>query len=346
MQPTRFYEIDLFRFISAIAVVIYHYTFVGWKLGRTPEFNFEMINAVTKYFYLGINFFFVISGFVVLLSLHHGSAKKFALSRFIRLYPAYWVALITTTTIVVWFSGAQHTITIGSFIANATMFNSGMGILPIDGSYWTLWIELQFYLLMLIITVSGGLKYIEHILMGAAVVSLISLLSPQAANVNMFTSLFPHWGGYFIAGCTFYVITQEGFSAYRGIIVGLSVAFILKQSVDFAALLTQWYGTEFNSTTVIIINLLFLMLFAIIALFKSNPLRRPIWIRLGVLTYPLYLLHQEIGYVIMNRFALQIGKLELVTITTVIAIVMAWFLHYGIEKPVSRWLKRHSALGV
>jgi len=90
--PTRFYEIDLLRFIAAISVVFYHYAFIGVT---RPDYNplvFPALVPIAKYGYLGVELFFIISGYVVLLSAQGKTVRQFFVSRVTRLYPAYWVA--------------------------------------------------------------------------------------------------------------------------------------------------------------------------------------------------------------------------------------------------------------
>src|ERR1019366_5159909 len=94
----RLYEIDLLRITAALAVVLYHYTFSGYA-GHLTSIAFPALSHVTRYGYLGVDMFFTISGFVVLLSAWGRRPHEFVISRIVRLYPAYWVA-VTITAIV------------------------------------------------------------------------------------------------------------------------------------------------------------------------------------------------------------------------------------------------------
>ena len=64
----RIYQIDLFRFIAAVCVVLYHYLFRGWAADNMSDLSFNKIGHFFKYGYLGVNLFFIISGFVIILS--------------------------------------------------------------------------------------------------------------------------------------------------------------------------------------------------------------------------------------------------------------------------------------
>lgn len=343
VNNTRFYEIDLFRFLSALAVVIFHYTYTGFMENYAPIANFPALREVTRYFYMGINFFFVISGFVILMSVAEGSAKKFIISRFVRLYPAYWAALIITSIVTLYWGGDVFSITLPQFFANTSMLNEAMNYKPIDGAYWTLYIELKFYLLVLVLLLLGWVKYFYHIISVVLITSTVALYFPWASNINMFTAIFPHWTGYFATGCIFYLIKRDGLNFYRGLLIALAYFYVIKQSVLFGDLMGQWFHIEFNRWVIATINTLFFGLFIITALYKKNVFRQSWFYYLGILTYPLYLVHQHLGYMIFNRFASDENIGFVVVITLGLMILLAYLLHRYIEvstgKPLNKWLK-------
>lgn len=97
VKKNRFVELDSVRGIAALAVVIYHYLYRYNELYAHHGLNFDWAYW-GKY---GVQLFFIISGFVIFMSLER--VKKpfdFIASRFTRLFPAYWIALIITTLFV------------------------------------------------------------------------------------------------------------------------------------------------------------------------------------------------------------------------------------------------------
>ena len=104
--------------------------------------------SLTQYGYLGVNMFFVISGFVILMTAWGRTVERFTISRVTRLFPAYWasVALTAVLLLVLWPQGKRvepwHVFT------NLTMLQSAYHVPHVDGVYWTLWAELRFYLLI------------------------------------------------------------------------------------------------------------------------------------------------------------------------------------------------------
>ena len=71
----RFYILDASRFLAAVAVVLFHYLFLGWSGGHVDSVKFESAGEVFKYGYLGVQFFFLISGFVIFMSIQRGGGS-------------------------------------------------------------------------------------------------------------------------------------------------------------------------------------------------------------------------------------------------------------------------------
>jgi peptidoglycan/LPS O-acetylase OafA/YrhL len=88
----RLYEIDLLWIIAALAVVIFHYTFSG-RMQEPSPVSFPGLSEVSRYGYLGVDLFFMISGFVVLLSAWDRRRRDLVVSGIVRLYPALWIAV-------------------------------------------------------------------------------------------------------------------------------------------------------------------------------------------------------------------------------------------------------------
>ena len=85
MTKSRVNEIDLLRFIAALAVVFFHYTFRGYAADAMTIMPYPLLAPFSKYGYLGVELFFMISGFVILMTAANGSLRKFVVSRFVRL---------------------------------------------------------------------------------------------------------------------------------------------------------------------------------------------------------------------------------------------------------------------
>ena len=138
----RFRELDGLRGIAAFAVLLSHYT---WEFdvifpGHTPFPASLPLGA------LGVSLFFMISGFVILMTAERKpQPTRFAQARAVRLYPTYW-ACLTITILVVYLSGTSALFrTPGELAVNYTMLQSFVGVRSIDGAYWSLSREIIFY---------------------------------------------------------------------------------------------------------------------------------------------------------------------------------------------------------
>lgn len=92
----RVNELDLLRFFAALAVVFHHYSLDGFAAESMTIMPYPLLASISKYGYLGVELFFMISGFVILMTASNGDLKKFVISRLIRLYPAFWVCCSIT----------------------------------------------------------------------------------------------------------------------------------------------------------------------------------------------------------------------------------------------------------
>src|ERR1700743_3793687 len=136
MTANRYRELDALRGIAALMVVLFHIT-----IGR-PE---------TKFGVTGVDLFFMISGFVIYMSLTKvKNSLEFVINRVSRLYPTYWTCVTFTYILICIYQhdGSPPTKFI-NYLGNMTMFQYYLGIKDLDGPYWTMIIEMIFYIGML-----------------------------------------------------------------------------------------------------------------------------------------------------------------------------------------------------
>ena len=151
MINQRIVELDSLRGIAAVAVVIYHY-FTRYDQQYGHEGLYPELTYLTKNGIYGVHLFFVVSGYVIFWTLHKTDRPlDFLVSRFSRLYPAYWFAIILTYTAVNIFGLPDRQVDINVALANSLMFHEYLNVSHVDGVYWTLTVEITFYLLIFLI---------------------------------------------------------------------------------------------------------------------------------------------------------------------------------------------------
>jgi peptidoglycan/LPS O-acetylase OafA/YrhL len=165
----------------------------------------------------------------------------------------------------------------------------------LDGAYWTLAIEMKFYFVILLLLIIKQFKRIETL---TILLSFLILYSAIFLNIKADSDLI--WIPNFIAGILFYKIYKNGLNNWR--IFALINIFIT--SLIFATnrvpFLTEGYNTVFKPSTVTMYILLSYLFFLLISLNKIKiPNNKYINI-LGLLTYPIYLLHQQIARIMFT----------------------------------------------
>ncbi len=341
-NKARLYELDLLRFIAALAVLFYHYTFMGFAENHiqgdyTSPVEYPILAPFAQYTYLGVNLFFMISGFVILLSARNSTALKFASSRFIRLYPAFWVAVTLSAAIIFFFGSPNYSVNLSQYIMNLSMISGYVGIDPVDGVYWTLLIELVFYALIFIVLFFNKLAYIEFLLAMWLAIIIINLFFTLPTLGQLF--FFPEWGTYFISGSLLYLIYLKGLDITRGLLLFSAYILTLYFAVLEAQELERFYKLSFSTLIPIVIISFFYLVFFLIAFNKTQRLRSKKLQTLGALTYPLYLIHATIGFIIYNHFGNTVNRYVLLTAVILLMIVSAWVIHTFAEKPMAQFLQ-------
>ena len=113
---------------------------------------------IFHYGYLGVQLFFMISGFVIFLTLERSNWLDFTVHGFTRLNPAYWICILITFLIMNLSPYSHEQVPDFLLYFNLTMFQHWFGIRDLDLAYWTLNLELSFYVIMAIALVIGQLK--------------------------------------------------------------------------------------------------------------------------------------------------------------------------------------------
>lgn len=322
--------INLLRFMAAIGVLLYHYTFMFYQRGFTYT-DFGIGRYLFQYGYLGVDLFFIISGFVIALSAEGRSAIQFVISRTARLYPIFWVC-VSITSIALLFGGywIHSTVTFSRYLAGLTMIPGVFGEQAVDGSYWSLGIELRFYFCIFILILLQAFKRIEVLTrISTGILCITALLLPLPLN----------WYANFLAGIVFYKIYKEGFNWKRLlnilILLPINIYFVISQIADLEA----GYKVEFNPWIISLHICIFYLLFLGIALKRIKFANSASLTVAGLLTYPVYLLHQQIGQILFKiAESVQIPLFLSFTGIVIIIFGLSYTVHCVIEERGRIWM--------
>ncbi len=353
-KSTRIYQIDLFRFIAALWVVLFHYTFRGHSADNLSLLKLPELGAYFKYGYLGVDLFFIISGFVIILSIKNNDLIAFVKSRIVRLYPAYWFCLALTFLVVVIWGGTKFNASFSQLLVNTTMMNGVVGVENVDGVYWSLLVELKFYFMIAVYLVLVKIRNfsLNHVILYWLILSCvfvgIDMAGLEYAFVSRVLNFFfiLKYSSYFIAGMLFFKIYKEGQNIWYFVGLVASLAISLYHGWDRIDYMVEKYDTSFSHLIIGLFILSFYVVMYLASTQKLSAINSPKLLKLGVLTYPLYLIHQNIGYITFNAFVGSMNKYVLLTIVLVLVIFVSYLINTFVEVPFSRKLKEIIEKGI
>lgn len=337
-RPERLYEIDGLRLLAALCVVLFHYVFSGWAGGKTTV-KFVTESAWAQYGYLGVDLFFLISGFVVLMSAWGRTPRQFVVSRIVRLYPAYWIGIAITSVVTVTLGAGLFHVSLPQVLANLTMFQAVPNIENVDVVYWTLWAEMRFYLLMLVFTFIGMTR--GRIMAGlwawTALTFLVELgLLPGVADLIV-QSTFSH---YFIAGMALFMLYRFGLDWQIALLVPICLGNAVYRAIGYANSVGERYSVTYSPVVITAVVVAIFLIMTFIALRVTRPLSKPWMVTAGALTYPLYLVHAHIGFILFARLEGAVNKYVLLVCMIAVMLAVAYVIHRFVERPLAPRLKR------
>lgn len=327
-HTARLVEVDALRGIAAVAVVLFHYTtrFVELYAPTTgPSLAFPQGHY-------GVNLFFVISGFVIFMTLERTrTALDFVVSRFSRLFPVYWVAIAVTFAVTSTFGLPGKEVTGLQAWGNTLMLHGFLGIPHVDGVYWTLEVELLFYTAMLLLMMRGQLTRVHWLLWALLVLRLVYHLSATWFGVHLSWTVsrllilsFIPW---FALGICIYQATLGQRKAdpreWRATLIA---------ALACLAVVDHW--------ALALLAAVLAMLVWGAASGRLPWLAHPVLVFFGTISYPLYLVHENIGWVVQrgvlaHQLPFDVG----VGVAFATSVALAAALTYTVERPAMRAIR-------
>ncbi len=333
----RLYVLDGLRFVAALMVLGYHYLTLrdGW--GDDPQAFSPELYHVAQFGWLGVEVFFLISGFVICMSAWGRTLGDFVKSRVSRLYPAYWVAVLLTASVLTLWPRVRSADSLETVLTNLTMLQQGVGVSDLDDVYWSLFIELKFYLLFALV-VYKGVTYRRCVLF-CGLWTVAGVVAYKADTSFLSVWAIAPYSPYFIAGIAFYLMHRFRPTMLLWAIV--AVEFLLAQHYvkgrvvmnlgDKAATAHDWPAR--------IGVLLAFLLMAAIALGLFDGVRWRWLSRAGSLTYPLYLLHMYIGFTLIALLRHRLPAPVLLMSIIALMLVLSYAVNRWVERSVGAWLR-------
>lgn len=330
----------------AILLVMFFHAFSRWP-GLVPYTNEYAEFPLFRFGFLGVQLFFILSGFVILMTLEKCiSFKEFIYHRWLRLFPAMLVcSLIIFFSADFFFERPNGSPSVKDLIPGLTFISPYhlsklIGVVyNLENAFWSLYVEFKFYIISaLLYFLIGSEKLVISLFL--LFVSWFTLTQLQQNTDNRliyyFLSLTNHlslkYFGWFAAGASFYLYTKSDDKKCFWYGVAICILSSLAEAIV-------------NNSIEILVAILIISLFFSYSLISVNIQRllsNRLLLFLGYVSYPLYLLHENMMISIIIKFnGLLPQKLSFLLPIFAITIIasIAYVIAKYIEKPIRNIIK-------
>ncbi len=347
LNPQKINSIQFLRGLAALIVVIYH-TSDYIKINYTQQ---VFLGDFFSFGFAGVDLFFVISGFIILFTSkkyinNPTSIGEYLKKRFVRIYPIYWIVLITllASTNIITFLLDKNIFKTELPTKLSTYLNTFFLLpnhLAINAASWTLSFELYFYLIFGLIILSKNLKFIPIIILLISLYNSVILIPNDGfIKINYFFFFFSGYNFEFMFGVLIcYHYEQIKFSKIiSGILILVSVIIISQ--------LGHQVGIFDINKRVLIFGLpSAVILISILNLEKNHRMTfLNFFVLLGDSSYVLYLIHFP-AMLLLNKIPSLLGNsLSFVNETfysffiIFLIVLTSIYLHKWIEKPLNNYI--------
>jgi peptidoglycan/LPS O-acetylase OafA/YrhL len=330
----RVEALDLLRLVAVLAVVLYHFGF--W--GPAHQTAIPSMASFAKYGFLGVPVFFIISGFVIAYSAEGRTATGFAIARFSRIYPTFVFCMTLTFLAILILGKPAFEATFHQWLTNLFIAAPALGEQYIDTSYWSLVIEVVFYAWVAVL-ISVGLfpRRVDTIIL---IWFGITFANELTVDLPLIEKLFiADDSGFFAIGLLIYEYYRGRRDTMLYGILALSICTAIFQALHKLPKLSALTGAAFNEWIVVTICLLSVAVIFLASRVRRIPLPDGFLIGIGGLTYPLYLLHMQTGYVIFSASAASMQSPMYVAVIVLGISLLSWAVWRYVERPAQRWTK-------
>ena len=367
-----FSVLDPLRFAAALSVAVFHLMFWSWAwssvFGVAPGFDhyvgpnvqFPAAAPFTWFGWVGVEIFFVISGFVIANSASKSSASEFLFSRALRLYPAVWVCATLTFIVLLLFAGGKASEFILPYIRAMLLIPKGITGQWLDCIYWTLAAEMAFYGLVFCAMLTKKIT-LRHLAWGLTIYSAafngFALLVLSGAiqsdllywTILMFrvpaaTWLLSH-GCFFALGIWLFISANRRLTGREQIAVAVTCLAGSAEIYYFSSFLLTNIPAISDQSAIVPIGVwaAAVLLIAVAAnrnrhaAVTASAEPAGYWRTLGLITYPLYLTHNVIGSA-MIRVLIDAGMDASLAVWAALGVLVliCWLICAKIEPGVRR----------
>ncbi|MFE1438041.1 acyltransferase family protein [Streptomyces sp. NPDC058739] len=341
----RLRALDGLRLLAALMVALYHYGGRGGEIseawGSSAKTQFPTLHSWFAYGCLGVQIFFVISGFVICMSGWGRPLRSFFASRVSRLMPSYWVAVVLVTAVFALPVVAYEAVSPSDALLNLTLLQQPLGADRVLGVCWTLWVEVRFYALFALCVVLPGASR-RRVVLFCVVWTMAAAIADAADQPLLDLVLMPEYAPFFIGGIGIYLLYRDRRDVTAWGIVAIS--WLTGQHYAVAELWHPPGPGHFSYRSAYVIIAIVTFGFVAVLAVALGRLRRADWRWLtvaGALTYPFYLVHEHLGWVAVETFHRHLGLPSYATLAATLAcmLFLAWLFNRFVERRATPLLR-------
>ena len=353
----RFVFANQLRGLAALCVVTVHLAGVYWTqpglvadatfsaphAGSAPPFTALLTTPWLNLGPFGVALFFLISGFVIPISLERQTPVGFLIARFFRIFPTYWLALAIELVAIALSATYWHkpfTYSAPLVLWNALLATDLANVPSIDYVNWTLMVEIKFYVLMALLIVAvrrGSLVALFAVAVGILFVSKFShgifLLIPHLGNALRIFEMNALYVLFMLIGVVFSYHARGliGVKRLCASVVVLLALFVICWPLTF-------FRGEYPLAT---INYIYAaVVFSVMYALRRYARPSRVLDYFAAISYPLYLVHFLVGFTLLQVLLDHHIDVTLGTLTAFVAVIaLATGLHYVVEVPSQRFGK-------
>lgn len=237
--------------------------------------------------------------------------------------------------------GAYKTVGPSDALLHLTMLQQPLGVDRVLGVCWTLWAEVRFYALFALFIVLPGANR-QRVILFCAGWTLAAAIAQTANEPLLNTVLMPEYAPYFIGGVGLYLLHRNRRDAYAWGIVGVSWLIGQLYAVDrlWHAPNPEFFSYRSSYGIILVVTLGYLAVGAIALGYLNWANWR--WLTVaGALTYPFYLVHEHLGWVVIKAYhrTLHIPSYGALPLTVATMLLLAWLLNRYVENRLTPKLR-------
>ncbi|MGK3126097.1 acyltransferase family protein [Candidatus Pantoea formicae] len=287
----RIEALDGLRFFAFFMVMFYHYLFIAPLQGFIPK---DLAIKAFSFGDFGVDLFFLISGFVITLSSENRSALQFFIARFNRIVPLFIVCALVIYFFSISLPMVDPRERIVSLMYSLTFFPQLFGKQFFSSVYWTIAVEVTFYLWVTALIVFN--VWNRYRLLICFIWIALSYLNSFILMNSFLTNFFiTQYAGHFVIGIVLFELRMSKIKPLHAFLILISSVLVFNNMLDHQKWIDS-FNVHIESSALLFTTFFLISLVWIASHVETMGSYYSIVKFLGAMTYPLYLIHADLGF--------------------------------------------------